>query len=213
VVDAKHAMQQLDAHEVAQRQIGFADRILISKIDLISDLERLALTSRIKRINPRAAISDVAFGKAPIAEILDIRGFHLNDKLDLDPAFLQAEEAEQHDHDCPPGHAGHDHHHAHHADDIKAFVFKSVRSFDTARLDDFLGGIVQVYGPRMLRYKGVIAMDGAERKVVFQGVHQMMGSDIGARWGADETRESKLVFIGKDLPEDIFIRGLEQCLV
>ncbi|MEC5215120.1 G3E family GTPase [Actimicrobium sp. GrIS 1.19] len=213
VVDAKHAMQQLDAHEVAQRQVGFADRILISKIDLISELERLALTSRIKRINPRAAIGDVAFGKAPIAEILDIRGFHLNDKLDIDPAFLQADEAEPHGHECPPGHASHDHHHSHHDDDIKAFVFRSGRSFDTARLDDFLGGIVQVYGPRMLRYKGVIAMDGAERKVVFQGVHQMMGSDIGARWGADEKRESKLVFIGSNLPEDIFIRGLEQCLV
>jgi G3E family GTPase len=213
VVDAKHAMQQLDAHEVAQRQVGFADRILISKSDLISDLERLALTSRIKRINPRAAIGDVAFGKAPIAEILDIRGFHLNDKLDFDAAFLQDVEAEQRSPDCPPGHAGHDHHHAHHDDDIKAFVFRSVRGFDTARLDDFLGGIVQVYGPRMLRYKGVVAMDGAERKVVFQGVHQMMGSDIGARWGADEQRESKLVFIGRNLPEDIFIRGLEQCLV
>ena len=72
---------------------------------------------------------------------------------------------------------------------------------------------MQVYGPRMLRYKGVLWMVGADRKVVFQGVHQMMGSDIGGKWGEQEVRSSKMVFIGKDLPKDIFIRGLEQCLV
>ncbi|MBC7499934.1 MAG: GTP-binding protein, partial [Herminiimonas sp.] len=82
-----------------------------------------------------------------------------------------------------------------------------------ARLDEFLGGIVQVYGPRMLRYKGVLWMDGADRKVVFQGVHQMMCSDIGGKWPEGEARGSKMVFIGKNIPKDIFIRGLEQCLV
>ena len=111
--------------------------------------------------------------------------------------------------DC--GHA--DHHHAQHSDDIAAFVFKSTQPFDSAKLDEFLGGLVQVYGPRMLRYKGVLLMQGAERKVVFQGVHQLMGSDLGAKWGENEVRGSKMVFIGKNLPKDIFIRGLEQCLV
>jgi G3E family GTPase len=65
----------------------------------------------------------------------------------------------------------------------------------------------------MLRYKGVLLMEGADRKVVFQGVHQIMGSDLGAKWGDGEARGSKMVFIGKNLPEDVFIRGLEQCLV
>ena len=73
--------------------------------------------------------------------------------------------------------------------------------------------MVQAFGPSMLRYKGVLAMQGAERKVVFQGVHQIMGSDLGAKWELDETRGSKMVFIGKNLPKDVFIRGLEQCLV
>ena len=222
LVDAKHAMLQLDEHEEAQRQIGFADRILMSKCDLVSEETLVTLTRRITNINPRAAIGKADFGHAAIAEILDIRGFNLNDKLQIDPDFLQsaAKNAVTSAADCdePGGHHHHahehqDHHHPHHADDIKAFVFKSLRPFDTARLDDFLGGIVQVYGPRMLRYKGVLAMDGADRKVLFQGVHQIMGSDIGARWGAEEARESKMVFIGKNLPEDIFIRGLEQCLV
>ena len=95
---------------------------------------------------------------------------------------------------------------------MKSFVFRSNRAFNPAKLEDFLGSIVQVYGPRLLRYKGVLYMKGTERKVVFQGVHQLMGSDLGPAWGAGEKKNSKLVFIGIDLPRDIFLQGLEQCL-
>jgi G3E family GTPase len=218
VVDAKHAMQQLDAHEEAQRQVGFADKMLISKTDLVNASEREVLIARLKRINPRAPIKQVDFGRAPIAEVMDLRGFNLNEKLEIDPDFLAAELHAHHEHDCNADcdhdhdHT-HDHHHAHHADDIAAFVFKSERPFDTAKLNEFLSGLVQVYGPRMLRYKGVLWINGADRKVVFQGVHQMMGTDIGGKWAESETRGSKMVFIGKNLPKDTFIRGLEQCLV
>jgi G3E family GTPase len=220
VVDARHGMQQLDEHEVAQRQVGFADKILLSKLDLVSAGELDELKARIRRINPRAPISTSDFGSAPISEVLDLRGFNLNDKLELDPAFLADEE--EHEHEHGPG-CGHDHahehaehcghHHAHHSDEIAAFAFKSERPFDPLRLDEFLGGLINVFGPRMLRYKGVLYMEGAERKVVFQGVHQIMGSDLGAKWGDAEPRGSKMVFIGKNLPKDVFIHGLEQCLV
>jgi G3E family GTPase len=224
VVDAKHAMQQLDQYEEAQRQVGFADKILLSKTDLVSAEERQALTGRLRRINPRAPALAMDFGQAPITEVLDLRGFNLNEKLEIDPDFLAAEAIEHahahgdHTH-CDHTHSSHDHDHhhghghGHHTDDIAAFAFKSERPFNTERLDEFLGGLVQVYGPRMLRYKGVLWMDGADRKVIFQGVHQMMGSDIGGKWAPDEARGSKMVFIGKNLPKDIFIRGLEQCLV
>ncbi|MQR00289.1 CobW family GTP-binding protein [Glaciimonas soli] len=221
VVDAKHAMQQLDQQEEAQRQVGFADKLLLSKTDLVNAEEIATLKTRLTHINPRATIVRLDPDNTPIDEILDIRGFNLNAKLEIDPDFLAAEEAHaDHDHSdehCDhPSHQHdhhHDHHHAHHADDIAAFVFKSERPFNTAKLDEFLGGIVQVYGPRMLRYKGVLLMEGADRKVVFQGVHQIMGTDVGAKWGEHETPGSKMVFIGKHLPKDIFIRGLEQCLV
>jgi len=217
VVDAKHAMQQLDQFEEAQRQIGFADKILLSKTDLASAEEVDALIARLRRINPRAAMLKADFGRAPLAEVLDLRGFNLNDKLEIDPEFLSSQEKEAHtaqehahgDH----SRCDHDHDHAHHTDDIAAFAFKSDRPFDTARLDEFLGGLVQVYGPRMLRYKGVLWMEGADRKVIFQGVHQMMGTDIGAKWAENEIRGNKMVFIGKNLPKDTIILGLEQCLV
>jgi G3E family GTPase len=96
---------------------------------------------------------------------------------------------------------------------VKSFVFRADRAFDPARLEDFLGAIVNIYGPRMLRYKGVLAMKGTDRKVIFQGVHQLMGSDLGPLWAEGEARGSKMVFIGIDLPKDIFLQGLEQCLV
>ena len=110
-----------------------------------------------------------------------------------------------------PIYHGHGHHH-HHDDDVKSFVFKATRAFDPAKLEDFLGAMVNVYGPRMLRYKGVLHMKGTDRKVIFQGVHQLMGSDLGPEWSPQEPRMSKMVFIGIELPKDIFLQGLEQCL-
>lgn len=214
VVDAKHGMQQLDSFEEAQRQVGFADRLLLSKTDLIDELALSGLKARLKHMNPRASMHAARFGEMPIADILNIRGFNLNDKLHLDPDFLAAEEAHDH-HDCD-AHCDHDHHAHHparHTDGVRAFAFRSKRPFDVNRLDELLGHLVQVYGPNMLRYKGVLFMHGGERKVVFQGVHQMMGTDLGAKWEDGEPKESKMVFIGKELPESIFISGLEQCLV
>ena len=96
---------------------------------------------------------------------------------------------------------------------MKSFVFKSEKPFDPAKLEDFLGAIVNVYGPKMLRYKGVLNMNGTERKVIFQGVHQLMGSDLGPVWAKNEVKVSKMVFIGIDLPKDILLQGLENSLV
>jgi len=155
----------------------------------------------------------------PLADVFDLRGFNLNAKLDIDPEFLKADD---HDHDHAHGHdhdhdrehgedCDHPHHHAH-DDDVKSFVFRSDRAFNAAKLEDFLGSIVQVYGPKMLRYKGVLFMKGTDRKVIFQGVHQLMGSDMGPKWAPGEKKNTKMVFIGLDLPRDVFQQGLEQCL-
>jgi G3E family GTPase len=225
VIDASNAMQQLDRFEEAQRQVGFADRMLMSKTDLVAPEQIAALETRLKRINPRAPIMRSDFGKAPITEILDIRGFNLNEKLDIDPDFLKAEE-HHHDHECDDhcshDHAHHDHDHSHghshghahgsHTDDIAAFVFRSDRPFEPAKLEEFVAGLVQAFGPRMLRYKGVLWLKGATRKVIFQGVHQTMGSDLGAPWADGEARGSKIVFIGQNLPKNVFVEGLAQCL-
>jgi G3E family GTPase len=220
LVDAKHADGQLDTRQEARRQIGFADQIFISKSDLAEPAALDALTHRIKHMNPRAPQRRVHFGEVPIAEVFDLKGFNLNAKLDIDPDFLKSDGHDHdhhghdhHDHDHEHGeHCDHPHHHAH-DDDVKSFVFRSEKAFHPARLEDFLGSIVQVYGPKMLRYKGVLFMKGSDRKVIFQGVHQLMGSDLGPKWAPGEKKLSKLVFIGIDLPREVLFQGLEQCLV
>jgi G3E family GTPase len=193
VVDAKHAPQQLDEFHEAQEQVGFADRILLSKTDLTKEEDTENLIKRLKRMNPRAPIKKVNFGDAPIDEVLDIRGFNLNAVLELDPQFLV------------------DTHHEHH-DEVESFVFKSDKPFDGNKLEQFLSGMIQVYGPDLLRYKGVLWMKGNPRRVVFQGVHMMMGGDMGKPWTKADKKRSVLVFIGKKLPKDLFIAGLEECL-
>ena len=215
LVDAKHAQTQLDTRQEAQRQVGFADRIFISKSDLVTEDEVQALIHRIKHMNPRAPQQRVHFGEVPIASVFDLRGFNLNAKLEIDPEFLAADDQthEAHDHGhVHDEHCDHPHHHAH-DDDVKSCVFRSERAFNPAKLEDFLGSVVQVYGPKMLRYKGVLYMKGSERKVIFQGVHQLMGSDLGPKWLPGERKMSKMVFIGLDLPKDILMQGLEGCLV
>ena len=243
LVDAKHAAQQLNDRQEARRQVGFADQIFISKTDLVAKDEVDALVHRLKHMNPRAPQRAVHFGDVALSEVFDLRGFNLNAKLDIDPDFLKEEDDHSHcDHDhghcehdhAHDGHEGHEHHdhapgeacnhpshqhghghahHHHHDDDVKSFVYRSDRPFDPAKLEDFLGAIVNIYGPRMLRYKGVLNMKGTERKVIFQGVHQLMGSDLGPQWAEGEPRTSKMVFIGIDLPQDIFRQGLTQCVV
>ena len=219
LVDAKHAVGQLNDRQEARRQIGFADQIFISKTDLVTQGEVDALMHRIKHMNPRAPQRPVHFGEVALSEVFDLRGFNLNTKLEIDPDFLKEEDhGHDHDHvhgeDCDhPSHQPEGGHHHHHDDDVKSFVFRSDRAFDAAKLEDFLGAIVNIYGPRMLRYKGVLHMKGTERKVIFQGVHQLMGSDLGPPWQDGEKRENRMVFIGIDLPKDIFLQGMEQCLV
>jgi len=209
LVDAKHGQQQLNEHEEAQRQVGFADQIFITKTDLVSPAEVDALRNRLMHMNPRAPIAGISKGVVPLDSVLDLKGFNLNAKLDIDPHFL---EAEDHDHsNCGHDHS-HDHHgHAGHTDRIQSFVFRSDKPFDHKKLEDFLGGILEVFGEKMLRYKGVLYVKGTSRKVVFQGVHQMMGSDLAGPWGA-EHKQTRMVFIGIDLPKDTLLAGLEGCL-
>ena len=255
VVDAKHGMETLDTQEEAQKQVGFADRILVSKKDLVTEAEFAALRRRIVHMNPRASIEAVHFGETDLKQLIDISGFNLNTILDIDPQFLADDHPDAahdhehgHDHDhstCGHDHShehghdhdhstcghdhSHDHDHAHdhdpatctnpahnhkppHNDDIGAFVFKSNKPFDPERLEEFLGGVVQVYGPDLLRYKGILYMKGINRRMLFQGVHMMMGAEPGKPWLASEKKNTKMVFIGRKLPQDIFTKGLEQCL-
>jgi G3E family GTPase len=195
VVDAVHAMKQLDEHEQAQEQVGFADCLLLSKTDLVDADHIELLSERLSQMNPRASIQGVHFGQTPLAEILDIRGFNLNAILEIAPRFLSG-----------------GHHHHHHNDRIQSFVFRAERSFVGDQLQGFLGDIVRIFGADLLRFKGILAIDDLPYRVIFQGVHDLMGGSTGSPWGEDEQRRSTLVFIGRDLPREIIEQGLQKCL-
>jgi G3E family GTPase len=202
LVDAVHGMNQLDTWQEARRQVGFADRIFVSKVDLAAADDLEVLSQRLQLINPRALQRRTAFGAVPLSDVFDVGGFNLD--ADLALAFDQPCQGDTQD--------SHRAHHHHHDDDINSVVFRSDRPLQGARFGQFMSALVNGYGSRLLRYKGILHMAGQDRKIIFQGVHQLMSHDAGAPWSPDEPRASRLVFIGIELPRELLIRGLQQCL-
>jgi G3E family GTPase len=131
-------------------------------------------------------------GRADITQVLDLGGFELDAALAVDPGFLG-----------DPEH--------HHEDEIASFVYRTGRAFDLPKLENFLGLLIERYGDAMLRYKGILNVAGRDERVVFQGVHALVACEPGARWSAGETRESAIVFIGRELPRALFESGLALC--
>lgn len=192
VVDAKHALKQLSECHEAEEQVGFADRLLISKTDLIESEEIVELETRLRAINARAPIAHAHFGETDISDILDIRGFSLNAILDIEPDFL---DDVSHEHD-----AG-----------ITSFVYRTDKALDAARIIGFMDVMIRDYGNDLLRYKGIVHIAGCDRKVIYQGVHMLLADSIGVPWATDEIRRSTLVFIGRNLPKQAIHEALDSC--
>ncbi|TRW98952.1 CobW family GTP-binding protein [Candidatus Methylobacter oryzae] len=194
VVDAKHALKQLAECHEAEEQVGFADRLLLSKTDLITPEQLTVLEARLRAINARAPIAHVHFGETDIGEILDIRGFNLNAVLEIEPDFL---EDVSHEHD-----AG-----------VASFVYRTDKAFDAAKMIAFIDIMVRDFGNDLLRYKGIVHIAGCDRKVIYQGVHMLLADSIGVPWAADEIRRSTLVFIGRNLPKQAIHEALDSCRI
>ena len=192
VVDACHGDAQLDRHHEALEQVGFADRLLLSKVDLIEEATAQALERRLHAINPRAPIHRVHFGTSDLRDLLDIHGFNLDDILAIEPDFL-----------------GEDHHR--HDDAVKSFVIRESRPYNADKLELAIGLLVEKHGADLLRYKGILCLADNPNKVAFQGVHMIMGGDDFRPWRDDEARESVMVFIGRELPEAEFRAAFAAC--
>ena len=168
-------------------------RLLLSKTDLVAEDETKDLMDRLRSMNPRAHQTRVHFGETPLKEILDIRGFNLNATLEFDPGFLEES-------------------HHHHDDDVKSFVWKDPRPLHMEKIETFLSLMVENYGEDLLRYKGVLNVQGEPRRMIFQGVHMLMGGTPGRPWEPGEARESVMVFIGRKIPRRLFEEGLNYCV-
>lgn len=192
LVDAKHGGAALTGHREAQAQVGFADRLLLTKTDLVHEDESRALIARLERINAKAKAAKIAHGRADIADLLDIGGFELDSAGDIEDLHAHAQER--------------------HSDDIASFVYRDPRPFDLEKLESFLALLVDRYGADMLRYKGILSVAGRDECIVFQGVHAMLGAEPGKPWPPGAARSSTLVFIGRKLPCALFEDGLGLCV-
>jgi G3E family GTPase len=193
MVDASNAGWQLDGHREAQAQVGFADRLLISKTDLVSEVELASLIDRLRGVNARAPRRIVEHGRADVGDVLDLKGFDLDAVLEIDPDFREGR-------------------HRHHHDHVGSFVYRSRRPFDRIRLEQFMAGAMREIGERLLRCKGIVAFRRDRNRVVFQGVQKTLTATAERSWRPREKRESVLVFIGRDLPEERMREGLRRCL-
>ena len=181
LVDAAHADVHL-AQTIAQAQIGFADRLLVSKRDLVDDATYEALCERLTRINRRAPIRVVEQGRIDLAELLDVRGFNLNADIGGGLSLRPVQPIKT-------------------ADRISSLVLRTETPLDIDRLSAFMNELLEEHGPQLLRYKGVLNIAGEDRRLVFQGVLKLYGFDWDTDWAEGEPRESVMVFIADDLPE------------
>jgi len=218
VADAKWLRDRLKDAPEAKNQIAFADVILINKTDLVSDAELREVEARIRAINPYAKLHRTQRAQIPLGEVLDRKAFDLERILDIEPEFLNAGEHDHgHDHDHHD-HDGHDHAHSHgglkhyHDEDMQSIALKTDRPLDPDKFFPFIQNLTQAEGPNILRSKGILSLKDDPQRFVFQGVHMMLDGDHQREWREGEPRLSRVVFIGRNLPEEKIRKGFESCV-
>lgn len=193
VVDAKNVLARLDDSHEAAEQIAFADVILLNKADLVPADELMALESRLRAINPTAVIHHTERCVISPSEILDRRAFDLDRILVIEPDFL-SEDAHQHD------------------DAVTSVALRETRPIDVNRFNEWISKLLREKGQSILRSKGILDLKGNSNRFVFQAVHMLTEGDDGKAWGPDETRNSKLVFIGRELNAAELKAGFAACV-
>lgn len=223
VADAKWLSDRLKDAPEAKNQIAFADVIVLNKTDLVTKGELAEVEARIRAINPYAKLHRTERCSVALADVLDRGAFDLDRILDIEPDFLEADDHD-HDHDHHHHH-GHDHHHHdhgqdhshglkhYHDEDMQSLSLKSDKPLDPNVFMPWLQNLVQVEGGKILRSKGILAFHDDDDRYVFQGVHMMLEGNHQRKWKEGEPRESRLVFIGRELPEEAIRKGFESCIV
>jgi G3E family GTPase len=215
VADAKWLKDRLKDAPEAKNQIAFADVVLINKTDLVSPAELDEVEARIRGINRYAKLHKTERAQVPLDEVLSRNAFDLDRILHLEPEFL---EGDGHDHDHGHGDGrGHAHHHAgglkhYHDEEMQSISLKSDQPLDADRFFPWVQDLVQKEGPSILRCKGILSFKNDDERFVFQGVHMILDGDHQRPWHDGEPRESRIVFIGRNLPEEKIRRGFESCI-
>jgi G3E family GTPase len=215
VADAKWLNDRLKDAPEAKNQIAFADVILINKTDLVSAAELADVEARIRGINPYAKIHKTERAQIPLNEVLGRNAFDLDRILDLEPEFLEGDGRDHGHHDH---HHDHGHKHAHgglkhyHDEDMQSISLKTDKPLDPDKFFPWVQDLVQKEGPSILRCKGILAFKNDDERFVFQGVHMILDGDHQRPWTKDEKRQSRIVFIGRNLPGKKITEGFENCI-
>ncbi len=221
VADAKWLSDRLKDAPEAKNQIAFADVILINKTDLVSSDELSEVEARIRGINPYAKVHKTERAKIALNEVLNRNAFDLDRILDIEPQFLEGDgdHHDHHDHDHHHHH-DHDHHHAHHSgglkhyhdEDMQSVSLKTDQPLNADKFFPWVQNLVQTEGPSILRCKGILSFENDDQRFVFQGVHMILDGDHQRPWQPDEKRDSRIVFIGRNLPEEKIREGFAGCI-
>jgi G3E family GTPase len=214
VADAKWLSDRLKDAPEAKNQIAFADVIVLNKTDLVSKSELTEVEGRIRAINPYAKLHRTERCQVALSDVLERGAFDLARILEIEPEFLEAgDDHDHHDHD-------HGHHHDHdhglkhyHDEDMQSLSLRTSKPLDAAKFMPWLQDLIATEGQKILRSKGILAFKGDEDRYVFQGVHMMLEGDHQRKWKEGELRESRLVFIGRELPEQTIRDGFENCII
>ena len=193
VVDAAHIERRLEDSHEAEEQIAFADVILLNKTDVVDASDLTRVEARIRKVNPLARIIRTQKCDAALEEILDRGAFDLNRILKIEPAFL---EEDDHEHD----------------EAITSVSLLSKKPMDGRKVMDWIRKLAVERGTDLLRSKGILDIKGEPERLVYQGVHMLMDWDLQRPWRDGEARESRLVFIGRNLNEAELRQGFEACV-
>ena len=222
VADAKWLSDRLKDAPEAKNQIAFADVIVLNKTDLVSAAELAEVEARIRAINPYAKLHRTERCQVALSDVLERGAFDLNRILELEPEFLDGGDGHDHDHHGHDDHHDHDHAHGHahgaggmkhyHDEDMQSLSLRSAKPVDPNKFMPWLQKLVADEGQKILRSKGILSFSDDDERYVFQGVHMMLEGDHQRAWKDGEPRESRLVFIGRELPEQAIRDGFARCI-
>jgi G3E family GTPase len=219
VADAKWLKDRLKDAPEAKNQIAFADVILLNKTDLVGADELRELEARIRGLNPYARLHRTERAQIALDEVLGRNAFDLDRILDLEPQFLEADEHDP-DHHHDHSHDGHgaDHHHHggglkhYHDEEMQSVSLTTDQPLNPDKFFPWIQDLVAKDGPNILRSKGILAFKDDPERFVFQGVHMILDGDHQRPWRADEQRTSRIIFIGRNLPDDKIRQGFAACM-
>jgi len=208
LADCKHLNQHLDevkpegSVNEAQQQVAFADKILLNKIDLVTDEEKNALKARLALINQFAVVIETEKSRAPLDKIIGLNSFNMEDILNVDPGFFQMEDDDN------------ENKKVHNLDLVQSVGVQFTGNLHAQWFNMFMMDLLQQRAADLYRTKGLLSFHGqGDTKFVFQGVHEQINfGPAKAPWKEGEERINKFVFIGKNLDKKALTKSLLECL-